>query len=101
MTTRPDMPARALWHTALRAELDRQGVLHAHERALLLDVADALLFDEPGAPERRAAALELLAELVANERRSAGEGERLREALEGCGAVLLAQADVDAVPLAA
>jgi hypothetical protein len=95
------MPARALWHTALRTELNRQGVLHARERDLVLDAADALLFDEPEALERRTAALELLAELVANERRTAGEAARLREALEGCGAVRAAEADVDAVPLAA
>jgi hypothetical protein len=100
MTT-PDLPARALWHTALRAELDRQGVLHARERELLLDAADALLFDEPEAVERRAEALELLSVLVANERRTDSEAARLREALEGCGAVVAAEAELDAVPLAA
>jgi hypothetical protein len=100
MTT-PDLPTRALWHTALRAELDRQGVLHAHERELLLDAADALLFDEPEAVERRAEALELLSVLVANERRTDSEAARLREALEGCGAVVAAEAELDAVPLAA
>jgi hypothetical protein len=79
------LTARGLQHTALRAEINRQGLLYADERELLLDAADALLFDEPEAPLRKAEALELLDALQAAERRTTGETERLREALEGCG----------------
>jgi hypothetical protein len=80
-----DMKARCLAHTALRAEIERQGLLYAHERELLLDTADALLFDELEAQIRLEQAAELLAGLEATERRSAGETNRLRDALEGCG----------------
>jgi ABC-type transport system involved in cytochrome bd biosynthesis fused ATPase/permease subunit len=73
-------------HTRLRAELGRQGALHGHERELLLDAADALLFDEPESGLRRTEALELLNRLQAAMRRTRAETERLRVALEGCGA---------------
>jgi hypothetical protein len=79
-----DMPLRGRAHTRLRAELDRQGALHPHERELLLDAADALLFDEPERADRRAEALHLLSSLEASDRRSPAETCRLREALQGC-----------------
>jgi hypothetical protein len=80
-----EMAARGRRHTALRTELHRQGPLYAHERELLLDAADALLFDEPEASVRQAQARELLETLEAGGRRSATEAARLRDALEGCG----------------
>jgi hypothetical protein len=80
-----EMLERGRSRTALRVELDRQGPLWPHERELLVDAADALLFDEPEADEKRWAALELLAELEANGRRTDGEADRLRDALDGCG----------------
>jgi hypothetical protein len=79
------MEIRARGHIALRAELDRQGVLHAHERELLVEAADALLFDEPEAQERWAEALVLLDVLESVGRRTTGETTRLRDALELCG----------------
>jgi hypothetical protein len=78
------MPLRGHAHTRLRAELDRQGALHARERRLLLDAADALLFDEPERADRRAEALHLLTRLESAERRTEAETSRLREALHGC-----------------
>jgi hypothetical protein len=83
--TGEDMMARGRRHTDLRAELSRQGMLHLQERDLLLDAADALLFDEPEAEQRKAEAIALLDALEANERRTSDETRRLREALEGCG----------------
>jgi hypothetical protein len=80
-----EMELRGRAHTALRAELNRQGVLHAHERELLLDAADALLFEEPEAQQRLTEALELLDALQTTGRRTDGEAVRLRTALDGCG----------------
>jgi hypothetical protein len=80
------MAARGRRHTELRAQLQRQGPLYADERELLLDAADALLFDEPDASVRQTQALELLEALEAGGRRSTEETARLRDALEGCGA---------------
>jgi hypothetical protein len=91
MTTE-EMVARGHSHTALRAELARQGLLHRHERELLLEAADALLFDEPEAQTRTAAALELLETLVAAGRRTTEEADRLRDALAGCGVAALTTA---------
>ncbi len=84
MNTR-DLVNRGVRHTALRAELDRQGVLYARERELLMDAADALLFGEPEAELLRIEALALLEELEANGRRTEREALRLRDALTGCG----------------
>jgi hypothetical protein len=80
------MPLRGRAHTRLRAELQRQGALHNHERELLLDAADALLFDEPESADRRAEALELLNRLETSERRTRSETSRLRDALHACAA---------------
>jgi hypothetical protein len=80
-----DLIPRGRQHTALRDELDRQGPLWPAERAVLLEAADALLFDEPEAGARETQALDLLAALVENERRTAAESARLRTALLGCG----------------
>jgi hypothetical protein len=80
-----EIVARGHAHTALRAELRRQGPLHRHERELVLEAADALLFDEPEAQWLRAEAMALLEALEVNERRTATEAARLRIALDGCG----------------
>ena len=90
-----DMVARGLAHTALRAELNRQGPLHAWERDLLLEAADALLFAEPGAEDRLEDALALLGGLELNERRTSLEAYRLRNKLKACAEGLVE------VPLAA
>ena len=87
-----EMVVRGRNHTALRAELVRQGLLFAHERELLLDAADALLFDEPEADVRRTQAMDLVDELETNGRRTEGEASRLRAALDGCGDAALAAA---------
>jgi hypothetical protein len=79
-----DMVARGLAHTALRAELNRQGPLHVWERDLLLEAADALLFAEPGADDRLEDALALLSGLELNERRTSFEAYRLRTKLKAC-----------------
>jgi ABC-type uncharacterized transport system YnjBCD ATPase subunit len=85
ITTTQELAARGHAHTTLRNELDRQGPLHRHERELLLEAADALLFDEPEGWWRRAEAMALLDALECNERRTAAEAARLRIALDGCG----------------
>ena len=87
-----DMVARGLAHTALRTELQRQGPLHAWERDLLIEAADALLFAEPGAEDRLADALALVSGLERNERRTSFEAVRLRNKLEACAVGLLAAA---------
>jgi len=79
------MVERGRNHTRLRTELDRQGLLFAHERELILDAADALLFEEPEAEERRREATYLVDALEVNGRRTEGEAARLRDALDGCG----------------
>jgi hypothetical protein len=80
-----ELITRGRAHTALRAELDRQGPLHPMERELLLGAADALLFDEPDAELWRIEATALLEGLEVLERRTAIEAARLRSALDGCG----------------
>ena len=76
-------------HTQLRQLLDaRESLLHGHERETLLDAADALLFCEPEAEVKRAAARELLEHLVDSGRWLAGPAEEAGAALDGCGAEL-------------
>jgi hypothetical protein len=78
---------RGLCHTRLRDLLAaRESILHAHERDLLLDAADALLFDEPEGPAKRHAGLELLDALVESDRWLAEPAAEVGAALEGCGA---------------
>ena len=86
------MPLRGRAHSRLRFELNRQGALHRHELELLLDAADALLFDEPESALLRAQALDLLNRLESSERRTSGEVARLRAALHGCAAPFNAMA---------
>jgi hypothetical protein len=81
------LAARGRSHTHLRELLDaRESILHAGEREVLLDAADALLFDEPDAAAKRAAAHELLTSLVESERWLGGPADEARAALDGCGA---------------
>jgi hypothetical protein len=81
------LAARGRSHTHLRELLDaRESILHAGEREVLLDAADALLFDEPDAGAKRVAAHELLTSLVESERWLAGPADEARAALDGCGA---------------
>jgi hypothetical protein len=101
LDTTDQTAVRCQSHTAFRAELGRQGPLHQRERELLLDAADALLFDEPEAQILRVEALQLLQRLEDNERRTAGEAARLRNALEACGALVLVVDDVEVVAIAA
>jgi hypothetical protein len=74
-------------HTRLRELLDaRDPLLHAPERELLLDAADALLFDEPDAEQKLADARMLLTELVESGRWVQGPADEVLQALEGCRA---------------
>ena len=61
ITTRHPLARRGAAYTSLIKELDRRGdtALHAHERAQVIDCADALLFDE----ETAARKVETLGEL--------------------------------------
>jgi len=77
---------RGLCHTRLRELLAaRESILHAHERDLLLDAADALLFDEPEGPAKRQAGLELLDALVESDRWLPEPAAEVGAALDGCG----------------
>src|SRR5947199_79052 len=61
--------ARARSHTLLRRLLaDRAAILHRDEHTLLVDAADALLFDELDALAKQASGQRLLAALVDNDR---------------------------------
>jgi hypothetical protein len=89
MSTATDrLAARGRSHTQLRELLQaRETILHAEEREALLDAADALLFDEPDAAAKRAAAHEILNGLVESGRWVAGPAEEAAAALDGCGAI--------------
>jgi hypothetical protein len=77
---------RGLCHSRLRELLAaRESILHTHERDLLLDAADALLFDEPEGPAKRQAGLELLDALVEKDRWLAEPAAEVGAALDGCG----------------
>ena len=80
-------------HTQLRQLLDaRESLLHGHERETLLDAADALLFCEPEAEAKRAAAHELLEHLVESGRWLAGPADEAAAALDACGPATLTNA---------
>jgi hypothetical protein len=80
------LAARGRSHTQLRDLLDaRAPILHLHERELLLDAADALLFDEPDGDVKRAAARDLLNALVESGRWLQGPADEANAALDGCG----------------
>ena len=80
------LAARGRSHTQLRDLLDaRAPILHPHERELLLDAADALLFDEPDGDAKRAAARDTLDKLVESGRWLQRPADEARAALDGCG----------------
>ena len=87
--TSEDLARRGRAHTRLRELLDARGpaLLHAHEREQLVDAADALLFNEPDALERRDAALDLLDDLVEFSRWEASAANAAAQALRACGPV--------------
>jgi hypothetical protein len=73
-------------HTQLRQLLDaREPMLHGDERELLLDAADALLFCEPDAEAKRAAAHDLLDRLVESGRWLSAPAAEAAAALDSCG----------------
>ena len=87
-STMEPLAARAHSHTRLRQLLaDRAAILHPDEHELLLDAADALLFDEADGELKRAAARELLASLVESARWLPGPADEAAAALDGCGAL--------------
>ncbi len=82
-----DLARRGRAHTRLRELIDSRGPtrLHAHERETLVDAADALLFNEPDALERRDAALDLLDDLVDYSRWEPSAANAVGQALRACG----------------
>ena len=85
--TSDDLARRGRAHTRLRELLDSRGpgVLHRHEREQLVDAADALLFNETDALERRDAALDLLDDLVEFSRLEPPAANAVAQALRACG----------------
>jgi hypothetical protein len=85
--TSDDLARRGRAHTRLRELLDARGptALYAGEREQVVDAADALLFAEPGALERRDAARDLLDELVDTGRWEPGPANAVAQALMACG----------------
>ena len=67
--------------------------LIAAEREQLVDAADALLFSEPDAPERRDAALDLLDDLVEIGRLEPAAANAAAQALRACGQTALSRLD--------
>ena len=85
--TSEDLARRGRAHTRLRELLDARGpsVVQPHEREQLVDAADALLFNETDALERRDAALDLLDELVDTGRWEPAAANAVAQALRACG----------------
>jgi hypothetical protein len=85
--TSEDLARRGRAHTRLRELLDSRGptALHQHEREQLVDAADALLFNEPDAHERRDASLDLLDDLVEFGRWEPSAANAVGQALRACG----------------
>ncbi len=80
------LAARAHSHTRLRQLLaDRAAILHRDEHELLLDAADALLFDESDCIAKLASGQELLAGLVKSDRWLPDPAAEVSVALGGCG----------------
>ena len=80
------LAARAHSHTRLRQLLaDRAAILHRDEHELLLDAADALLFDESDGSAKLASGQELLAALVKSDRWLPDPAAEVCVALGGCG----------------
>ncbi len=88
--TSEDLARRGRAHTRLRELLDARGsILHSHERDQLVDAADALLFQEPDALERRDAALDLLDDLVEFGRWEPSAANSVAQAIRACGPVAM------------
>ena len=85
--TSEDLARRGRAHTRLRELLDSRGpaALHPPEREQLVDAADALLFNEEDALERRDAALDLLDDLVDADRWEPPAANAVAQALRACG----------------
>ena len=85
--TSEDLARRGRAHTRLRELLDARGpsVVQPHEREQLVDAADALLFNETDALERRDAALDLLDDLVEFGRWEPAAANAVAQALRACG----------------
>lgn len=85
--TAEDLARRGRAHTRLRELLDARGpaALHAAEREQIVDAADALLFGEPDALERRDDALAILDELVEAERWESDAANAVGQTLRACG----------------
>ena len=80
------LAARGRCHTRLREVLAEDApTLDASEREVLLDAADALLFDEPEGRAKREAAHALVTALVQSDRLPAESAGEVRAALDGCG----------------
>lgn len=89
--TSEDLSRRGRAHTRLRELLDARGpaLLHAGEREQLVDAADALLFNENDALERRDAALDLLDDLVDAGRWEPSAANAVAQALRACGQTIV------------
>ena len=85
--TSEDLARRGRAHTRLRELLDSRdpAVMQANEREQLVDAADALLFNEEDALERRDAALDLLDDLVESGRWEPTAANAVAQALRACG----------------
>ena len=85
--TSEDLARRGRAHTRLRELLDARGpaVLHRHERDQLVDAADALLFNEEDALERRDGGLDLLDDLVESGRWEPSAANAVAQTLRACG----------------
>ena len=82
-----DLARRGRARTRLRELLDARGpaVLHPYERDQLVDAGDALLFGDRDGLERRAAALDLLDDLVEFGRWEPSAANAVAQALRACG----------------
>src|SRR3954454_12199794 len=79
--------ARARSHPLLRRLLaDRAAILHRDEQRLLLDAADALLFDELDALVKQGSGQRLLGALLNSARWLPDPAAEVRAALDGCAA---------------
>ena len=88
MPVSEQMITRGAHYTALLAVMDSRGAtkLRPDERALLLEAADGLLFDEAGAPDALDRALTLIAGLEQSDRWTAAGAAELRTQIRGCAA---------------
>lgn len=86
--TSPSMRERGAAYERFRKHLDSRGRagLHSNERELLMEAANALLFDEDAATEQLARALETLRSLAASDRWDDERIELMSRELRACGA---------------